>query len=391
MTFNNFWTDIPKPMIGLSPMDGVTDPCFRRIVARYAKPDFVMTEFTSVDGICHGAESELSGLLFHESERPAVAQIYGSDPEAFFHVARLICELGFDGIDINMGCPAKKVSSKGCGAGLIKDPPRAKAILKATRRGIQAWAAGAPLEMSNFHPRVADWFLSRRKQIQRENRPAERKIIPLSLKTRLGTDRIVISEWVGHLLEASPAAISIHGRTLAQGYRGEANWAAIAEAVQIAKGSGTLIIGNGDLLTLDDALAKIRQSGVDGALVGRAALGNPWVFQNKEALRTAFHHPGAGGGNPKIDDSPVSTAQRLSAAIEHSRLFQEMYSTSRFTAMRKHLAWYARGFQGAGAMRAQLVRVNSAEEVESLLAPYLQTAAVYPAASPDRPEVSCAS
>ncbi|HZR46779.1 MAG TPA: tRNA-dihydrouridine synthase family protein, partial [Candidatus Manganitrophaceae bacterium] len=297
MNFKNFWKALPRPMLGLSPMDGVTDPCFRRIVARHAKPDFIMTEFTSVDGICHGAESELSGLVFDESERPVIAQIYGAEPEAFYHVAQLVCELGFDGIDINMGCPAKKVSSRGCGAGLIKDPPRAVAILDATRKGIAAWADGAPLLLSKFHPKVADWFANR--AIRRA--PLDRKIIPLSLKTRLGTDRIVIAEWVGHLLEAAPAAISIHGRTLSQGYRGEANWEAIAEAAQIAKGSGTLIIGNGDLLSLDDAFKRIRQSGVDGALIGRAALGNPWVFRHKERFRAAFNDRGGIPADQMID------------------------------------------------------------------------------------------
>ncbi len=217
--------------------------------------------------------------------------------------------------------------------------------------------------------------------------PLERKIIPLSLKTRLGIDGIVISDWVRHLLDVSPAAISIHGRTLAQGYRGEANWEAIAQAVQIAKGSGTLIIGNGDLLSLDDAFLKIRQSGVDGALIGRAALGNPWVFRNKERFRAAFTLPGGADRDKNIDGPAISLGQRFSAALDHARLFQEMHGTSRFTAMRKHLAWYARGFQGAGALRAKLVRVNDADEVESLLAPYLQAAVLHPEIT----EVSCAS
>ena len=368
MTLKNFWKENPKPMLGLSPMDGVTDPCFRRIVARHAKPDFIMTEFTSVDGICHGAESELSGLVFDESERPVIAQIYGAEPDAFYHVAQLVCELGFDGIDINMGCPAKKVSSRGCGAGLIKDPPRATAILEATRKGIADWAGGAPLSLSKFHPKVADWFATR--AIRRA--PIERKIIPLSLKTRLCTDRIVIAEWVRHLLDAAPAAISIHGRTLNQGYRGEANWEAIAEAAQIAKGSGTLIIGNGDLLSLDDAVRRIRQSGVDGALIGRAALGNPWVFQHKERFRAAFNDHDGIPADQKIDQ-PVPLNQRLTAALEHAHLFQEMHGISRFAGMRKHLGWYCRGFQGASALRAKIVRVQNADEVETLLAPFLQS------------------
>jgi nifR3 family TIM-barrel protein len=372
MIFKNFWNEIPRPMIGLSPMDGVTDPCFRRIVARSAKPDFIMTEFTSVDGICHGAESELSGLLFDESERPVIAQIYGAEPDFFFQVAQLICDLGFDGIDINMGCPAKKVSSRGCGAGLIKDPPRAKAILQAVRQGISAWADGASRSLSDFHPKVGDWFRSRPTLLNRA--PFERKIIPVSLKTRLGTDQVVIAEWVKHLLDASPSAISIHGRTLAQGYRGEANWDAISEAVQVAEGSGTLIIGNGDLMSLDDAFARIRQSGVDGALIGRAALGNPWLFQNKERFRAAFNRLEKRERHRKIEEPSIALSQRLHTALEHARLFEAMHGISRFSGMRKHLGWYCRGFQGAGALRAKIVRVRNADEVETLLAPFFQGA-----------------
>lgn len=361
----NFWKDIPKPIIALSPMDGVTDPCFRRIVATHGKPDLIVTEFTSVEGILHGAESELGGLVFDEVERPIVAQIYGAKPESFFLIAQLVCELGFDGLDINMGCPAKAVSSRGCGAGLIADPPRAKAILQAARQGIAAWVASGSLPLADLHPRIGEWLIGRKQAGQLP--PSERRPLPVSVKTRIGVNRVVIQEWVSHLLEEKPAAISIHGRTLQQGYRGAADWKAIAEAASIARGSGTLILGNGDIRSLNEAARRIRESGVDGVLIGRAALGNPWIFRKKSALREALNEPAL----PSFPDEAASSLERLDAALEHARLFQESRPVSRFAEMRKHLGWYCKGFPGASQLREKLVRVRNVDEVEALLAPFL--------------------
>lgn len=361
----SFWNEIPKPIVALSPMDGVTDACFRRIVATHGRPDLIVTEFTSVEGILHGAESELGGLVFDEVERPIVAQIYGAKPESFFLIAQLVCELGFDGLDINMGCPAKAVSSRGCGAGLIADPPRAKAILQAAREGIAAWVSGASLPLGALDPNIGAW-LARRKEAGQQPL-SERRPLPISVKTRLGVNRVVIGEWVSHLLEEKPAAISIHGRTLNQGYRGAADWKAIAEAASIARGSGTLILGNGDLRSLNDAGRRIEETGVDGVMIGRAALGNPWIFKAKASLRAAL----AEGAFQPIPEAPASHLERLQAALEHARLFQEVRLPGRFPEMRKHLGWYCKGFPGASQLREKLVRVRSAEEVESLLAPFL--------------------
>lgn len=361
----NFWNHIPKPIIALSPMDGVTDPCFRRIVATHGRPDLIVTEFTSVEGILHGAESELGGLIFDEIERPIVAQIYGAKPESFFLIAQLVCELGFDGLDINMGCPAKAVSSRGCGAGLINDPPRAKAIIQAARQGIDAWVAGGSLPLADLHPAIGEWLIRRKEAGQIP--PSERRPLPLSVKTRLGVNRVVIQEWVSHLLEEKPAAVSIHGRTLNQGYRGAADWKAIAEAASVARGSGTLILGNGDIRSLNEAARRIRESGVDGVLIGRAALGNPWIFRKKPTLRDALSRT----ESESIPDEPASPLERLEVALEHARLFQKTRPLSRFAEMRKHLGWYCKGFPGAGRLREKLVRVRNADEVEALLAPFL--------------------
>jgi len=137
----SFWSALPRPIIGLSPMDGVTDASFRAIVARQGKPDVTFTEFTHVHDICRGPEVCLETLVYSEIERPMVAQLYGNNPDLFYQAAHAVCELGFDGLDINMGCPSKSVASSGSGAGLIRTPELARAIVQAARQGITDWRA----------------------------------------------------------------------------------------------------------------------------------------------------------------------------------------------------------------------------------------------------------
>lgn len=366
---HHFWRSLPKPIIGLSPMDGVTDPCFRRMMAIHGRPDLIMTEFLSVEGICHGARSALMGLAFHPVERPVIAQLYGPHPEAFFHVAQLVCELGFDGLDINMGCPSKKVSALGSGAALIEDPPRAKAIISAAKDGVARWVGGAPLSICERYPVVADWLQQIRGCFS-EMPVHLRKSIPVSVKTRIGVGQIVIEDWIQHLLEAAPAAISIHGRTLRQGYRGEANWEMIVKAVEIARGSGTLILGNGDLKSMDEVLSRVRKTGVDGVLIGRAAVGNPWIFHRKELVRAWLRHGDPNDANAFaeiVSAREINRHERFYVALQHARLYQAMYGEPFFKGMRKHLGSYCRDFPGARILRSKLIQTNNVSEVEMLI------------------------
>src|SRR5215208_79010 len=148
----SFWATLPRPIIGLSPMDGVTDASFRAIIAQQGKPDITLTEFTHVHDICRGPETPLETLIYSEIERPVIAQVYGKDPALFYQAAHAVCELGFDGVDINMGCPSKNVASSGSGAGLIRTPDLARDIIQSTRRGIEDWAGGQTLEAVGFKP-----------------------------------------------------------------------------------------------------------------------------------------------------------------------------------------------------------------------------------------------
>ena len=252
---DNFWQTLKKPIIALAPMEDVTDTVFREVVLSVSDPDalnVVFTEFTSTEGLCHekGRPKVIERLLVNHSEMQLlksrntklVAQIWGGDPEKFRLSAKLISGMNlFDGIDINMGCPAKKVvKNKSC-ANLINYPDLAKEIIYAT---------------------------------------IESTDLPVSVKTRIGFSRINTEEWISHLLETKPRAITIHGRTRKMMSNGPALWNEIGKAVTLRNqlGSQSLILGNGEVTSYTDALDRVQQYGVDGVMVGTGVFKNPWMF-----------------------------------------------------------------------------------------------------------------
>ncbi|ULA62202.1 MAG: tRNA-dihydrouridine synthase [Nitrospira sp.] len=362
----SFWSTLPRPIMGLSPMDGVTDATFRRVIAQQGRPDVTFTEFTHVHDVCRGPEFLLNTLIYSELERPVVAQLYGKDPALFYQAAHAACELGFDGIDINMGCPSKNVASSGSGAGLIQTPEVARAIIQATNRAIHDWANGQTLEQVGFKP-------SRIAAIQSMNVGRQgaalvpRRVVPLSVKTRLGYDSVIVEDWVLHLAQEKPAAITLHGRTLKQMYRGEADWSAIARAVQVVKGTGVLLLGNGDVQSLHEAVSRVRSTQVDGVLVGRAVLGAPWFFHAKEQARESAQSAAPGHS---IELPPMELNARFALMLDHARQFQAICGPGQFHCMRKHLGWYCKGFPHAAALRGQMFRVSSVEDVEAMIARY---------------------
>ena len=315
---SNFWRELrhsKRPIIGLSPMDGVSDGPMRYMVAKYGKPDLIYTEFVSVDALYYTKGTErwarvIRAFEYDEIERPVVAQVFGSNPDLFAEAAKLVEKLGFDGLDINMGCPARKVSENGAGAGLIRTPKLAQMIIQATKAATR---------------------------------------LPVSVKTRIGVESVdEMESWITTLVAAEPAAIALHGRTLRQMYSGKADWEAIKRAGEIVHGAGGLILGNGDVRDVKEAEQKAKEYGVDGVLLGRASFGNPGVFAGVEP----------------------SYEQRLLFMIQHAKKYEEVYGGEGekwFLPMRKHLAWYARGFPGASEMRKKLVRTNSVSEVEEVV------------------------
>lgn len=336
---DNFWKQLKKPIIGMAPMDGVTDAAFRLMVAKHHRPDVTFTEFVTVDGIfaCMqgkiSAEKVLDGFIYDEIERPIVAQVFGASPDKFYAVSQFLCELGFDGIDINMGCPERVIVKSGSGAALIDNPKLAGEIVSALKNGIADWADGkikldVPENMMAF--------------VKKYSHLKERKVIPVSVKTRIGVKSNSIKEWAKYLSEMNLANVSLHGRTLKQMYEGKADWEAIAEGAEIIKKSGASVLGNGDIKSVEEGKEKAEKYNLDGVLIGRAVMGNPIFFSGKEP----------------------SAKERLLLALEHANYYEKILNHKQFVNMRKHLIWYASGFENASEVRVRLMKASSARDVE---------------------------
>lgn len=341
----NFWKELSTPLIGLSPMDDVTDAPTRKLVSLIAKPSVLMTEFVNVEGLSRGAIKMMSRFYYDDIERPIVAQIYGTEIESFYIVALICCELGFDGIDINMGCPAKKVAHRGAGAGLISTPDHAQKIIKTVQHAVYDYAQGKTLEEAQVRNKIIAEI--HRLQKQYPYMKGKKKLIPVSVKTRIGCDTDCTSSWIPSLLECGIDALTLHGRTLTQRYSGLANWEVIARAAQIVQQQSpqTLFLGNGDIQSKEEAIEKINTYQLGGVLIGRGSFGNPWVFSG--------HTP--------------TEEERKKTALMHSKIFEEIFPEAPFFIMRKHLGWYCKGFDGAKELRSKLMLSNSAQEVEVLL------------------------
>lgn len=322
----NFWLRLKKPFFCLAPMYDVTDAPFRRMFAKYGKPDVFFTEFVSADGLCSAGRKKLEHhLIFSRKEKPIVLQIFGSNPETIKKASALGREAGFDGIDINMGCPDRAVEKGGAGAALIKNPERARKIIQAAKDG------AGPL--------------------------------PVSVKTRVGYARDELITWLPQLLAEKPAVISIHARTRKEMSLVPARWESIKEAVSIRdkSDSETLIVGNGDVFSLEDGLAKAKQSGADGVMVGRGAFGRPWFFAGLAKRR------------PFEGEDGRAVRRRLMVMLEHARLFEKILGAKKnFAVMKKHFKAYVSGFEGARELRIALMETRGLVEVEKITADFVE-------------------
>src|SRR3989344_5951911 len=251
---SSFWNKIPKPIFVQAPLANVTDVSFREIIAKHGKPDVFFTEFVSADGLCSkGREVLLRDLRFTENQRPIVAQFFGAQPEHIKKCAELAAELGFDGVDINMGCPDGSVEKQGAGASLMKNTKLARELVRAAKRG-------APN-------------------------------LPVSVKTRTGYSRPDLEKWLPEILKEDPAVVTVHARTRKEMTKVPARWGFVKMAVEIrdelalrhAQGKNrTLIFGNGDVKDLAEARIRVKETGCDGVMLGRAIFGNPFLFSKKK-------------------------------------------------------------------------------------------------------------
>ena len=336
-------------------MADVTDAAFRRIIAKYGKPDVMWTEFVAADGLIRatpeGKVKLLADLIYANEERPIVAQLFTSNIDHMEQAARLCRELGFDGVDINMGCPDATIEKQGCGSAMIKNPEKAVAIIQAAKRGALMGAGDG---------------------------------IPVSVKTRLGYNHDQVEDWLSVVLSERPAALTVHARTRKEMSKVPARWERLQRVVALRNelSPETKIIGNGDVLTRADGLAKITASGVDGAMVGRALFGNPWFFNPTRQLPTQLTALPTHGVNRDTiiatDTSDttieyVSLAERLQVMVEHTYLFTELLPFKNFSVMKKHFKAYVNGFPGAAELRAELMEQNSPVETEAVVHAFLNS------------------
>lgn len=339
-------------------MDGITDEAFRLVQAKIAKPDLMFTEFVSAEGISRGGIKLYQTLLYLPQERPIFGQLFGKDPESFYKSAIILCELGFDGIDINMGCPAKTVTQHGSGAALISKPDLAVEIIQSAKKGIDDWFSGKikitdlglsqktldVIKLNQKYSKIIsknDLSNSSKGQIY----SSTKRFYPtISVKTRLGITESTIDSWIPLLLAQGLDFLTIHGRTLKQAYAGGADWDEIKKVVNFAKNYKTKIFGNGDIQDKKQAIEYCKKYGVDGVLIGRAASGNPWCFNN--------HAPTA--------------KEKFEAMLFHSQIFAEVFPHRQFDSLRKHFLLYTKNLSNAKSLRMKLIRLNSVKELLSL-------------------------
>lgn len=314
-----FWAKLKKPIFVIAPMANVTDVAFRAMFAKYGKPDVMWTEFVSADGLCSpGREVLLRDLEFSGKEKPIVAQLFTSHKEKMFEAAKLVEKLGFSGLDINMGCPDRSIEKQGAGAAHIKDFEQARVVIEAAREGAPS--------------------------------------IPISVKTRIGYSKVEIDTWIRFLLELRLPALTVHLRTRKEMSDVPAHWELMSEIVKLRNeiSPETLIIGNGDVVTLPDGQKKIDSSGCDGVMIGRGIFGNPWFFSGKVL-------------------TDVTPEERLKVMLEHAKTFdKKLGDVKNFAIMKKHFKAYVSGWDGAKELRVKLMEVNNVKEVEKIVKDYLK-------------------
>lgn len=310
----NFWRELPRPFFVLAPMEDVTDVVFRHVVSEAGRPDVFFTEFTNTESFCHpeGVHSVRGRLTFTEDEQPIVAHIWGDKPDHFREMSIGMAEMGFKGIDLNMGCPVPNVATKGKGSGLIQRPETAAEIIQAAKAGG----------------------------------------LPVSVKTRLGySDIDEWREWLTHVFEQDIANLSIHLRTRKEMSKVDAHWELIGEIKKVRDeiAPETLLTINGDIPDRKTGLELAEKYGIDGVMIGRGIFQNPHAFEKEPREHTS--------------------EELLGLLRLHLDLFDKYTKeeTRQFKPLRRFFKVYVRGIKGASELRHQLMSTSTTDEVRILL------------------------
>lgn len=371
---NNFWKNLKeksiiekRPIVVLAPMADVTDVAFREMISIYSRssqpnggPDVFWTEFVSANGLdSPGQDALLKDLQYTENQRPIIAQIFSANPDKMYNAAKLIVKLGFDGIDINMGCPDKAIEKQGAGASMIKTPEIAVNVIKAVQRGIIDGA-------QEFN----------------------KSIIPVSVKTRVGYNTIQINEWIPMLLGCNIDALTVHVRTRKEMSSVPANWELMRDVIKLRDkiAPNTIVIGNGDVMDLSHAQDLYNKYGVDGVMIGRAVFGNPWIFDwDRVVVKRPIRLPSFIYkiipnkwikkllGSARYTASAVPQKEKMQVLLEHAKLYDEkLGDVKSYSVMKKHFKAYCHGFSGAKELRVKLMNTNNVSELEIVINDFIK-------------------
>lgn len=328
-----------KTVTALAPMADVTDCVFREMIEKYSRPngpDIFWTEFVSADGLASvGAEHLKIDLKFNKKESPILAQIFGSKKENLKTAIDLVYKLGFDGVDINMGCPDKSIEKQGAGAGMVKNPALVREILE------------------HLNPQI--------KELNRK------RFFSFSIKTRIGYNKIEYEKWFPNILDYEPDIFTVHLRTRKEMSLVEAHWELADEIVNFIKTyceknnlKTPFIILNGDVKNVIDAKDKIKLSGADGIMIGRGVFGTPWLFNDKEYLKRKEVDLETKKGRENI-------LFRLKVCLEHTQKYEKVLGKHKsFNIMKKHYKAYINGFDNAKELRVSLMEAKDYKEVETI-------------------------
>lgn len=315
-----FWNNIAalkKPFFTLAPMEKAADTLFRQVISITSKPDVFFTEFTNVEGMFSKGKMIVERRLkFTQSERPLIAQIWGTNPEAFYKAALYLRELKFDGIDINMGCPESSITAKGACAALMNNKVLAAEIINAVAKG-----AGN---------------------------------LPVSVKTRIGFSKIQTTEWIGFILQQKIDALIIHARTRKEMSKVPAHWSEFGKAVKLRNqiNKNIIIIGNGDIKSVSEGKLLAEKYGIEGVMIGRGVFEDAWVFAEKKF-------------SPTI-------AERITILSKHLRLYQnEAGEKLPYNTLKKYFKIYIREFDGASELRSKLMESRNVSEANHIISEHI--------------------
>lgn len=362
---NNFWQKLGKrkqPILALAPMAGITDSAFRQMCRKYGA-DVVYTEMVSADGLYYDSKKTFEFLKFDKAERPVVIQLFGKHPDKFTKAAQLAEQAGFDGIDINFGCPAKKVAGHGGGVTLMRDLDKCKAIIEAVMAGTKLPVSvklrtsilmSSRAERSGVEGSLSTARENFNSQISNKR---DSSTSPITASVGMTTGIVTALDFLKAMKDLPISAVMIHGRSYEKPFDGEIDYGMIKKCVQYYKkhNPNCVILGNGGIRSPEDAKLMIKKTGVDGVGLARGLYGKPWLFrQCADYLKTGQYKAMTQAGIKK-------------AILEHAKFALKAKSDYGLIELRKHLLWYVSGWPNAKEIRSKLVKIETLADIKKAI------------------------